>query len=86
MLALQVCTIVYSLYTLTAARGATRYMMVGYEKKLCAFFSKFWTFFESLIQSGNGKMMGYLLCSSEEAQIEMLYFYNFALILMLNGL
>ena len=85
VLALQVCTIVYSLYTLTAARGATRYMMVGYEKKLCAFLSNFWTFFESLFQSRNDKMMEYLLCSSEEAQIEMLCFYNFALILMLNG-
>ena len=79
MLALQVCTIVYSLYTLTAARGATRYMMVGYEKKLCAFLSNFWTFFESLIQLGNEKMMELLLCSSVDAQIKMLCFYNFAL-------
>ena len=38
VLALQVCTIVYSLYTLTAARGATRYMMVGYEKNYAPFY------------------------------------------------
>ena len=79
VLALQVCTIVYSLYTLTAARGATRYMMVGCEKNYAPFYRISGPILNHWSNQGIKLMMELLLCSSVDAQIKMLCFYNFAL-------